>query len=89
MILPVLAKRMQFKSRLSVLMGLAPSNQPITELGPPSTNQILGLLGLGTLKSANHRAGTNINQSDSMSAGKVGPKENPTSHAVKVSSPWA
>ena len=51
---------------------LAPSNQPITELGPLSTNQNLGLLGLGTLKSANHRAGTTFNQSDSGSAGKVG-----------------
>ena len=44
MILPVLAERMPFDSRLFVLLGLAPSNQPITELGPLSTNQIPGLL---------------------------------------------
>ena len=33
---------------------MAPSNQPITELGPLSTSQIADLLGLGTLKSANY-----------------------------------
>ena len=52
MILPFLAKRMQFDSRLLDLQFLAPSNQPIRELRPLSTNQILDPLDLGTLKSA-------------------------------------
>ena len=46
------------------------------------------LQGLGTLKSASHRAGTTINQSDSGSAGKVGPEENSTSLTVKIASLW-
>ena len=65
----------------------APSNHPITELEPLSTNLIPGLLSLGTFKSANHRAGTTINQSDSGSAGKVGPEENSTYQTVKIASP--
>ena len=55
---------------------LALSNHPITELGPLSTYQIPDLLSLGTPKLANHRARTTINQSDSGSAGKVGPEAN-------------
>ena len=70
-ILPVLAKRMQFDSRLLSLLLLAPSNQPMRELEPLSTNQMLDPLDLGTLKSANHRAETTINQSDAGSAGSL------------------
>lgn len=69
--MPVLAKRMQFDSRLLSLLLLAPSNQPIRELEPLSTNQMLDPLDLGTLKSANHRAETTINQSDAGSAGSL------------------
>ena len=39
-------------------------------------SRLLVLLGLGTLKSSNHGAGTTINESDSGSAGKVGPEAN-------------
>ena len=56
---------------LRFCLVLAPSNQPITELGPLSTNQIVDPLDLGTLKSANPRAGTSINQSDCGSAGSL------------------
>ena len=69
--MPVLAKRKQFDSRLMSLLLLAPSNQPIRELGPLSTDQMLDPLDLGTLKSANHRAETTINQSDAGSAGSL------------------
>ena len=87
-ILPVLAKRMQFDSQLLDLQFLEPSNQPIREPGPLSTNQILDPLDLGTLKSANHRAGITFNQSHFGSSGKVGPEENPTSRTVKIASQW-
>jgi len=45
--------------------------------------------GLGTLKSANHRAGTPINQSHCGSAGSLNfceSEANPTSHTVKIAS---
>ena len=52
-------------------------------------SRLLGLLGLGTLKSTDQRAGTSINQSDCGSAGSLNfseSKANPTSHTVKIAS---
>ena len=71
MILPVVAERTQFDSRLLILPGLGTLKSAFTELGPISTNQIADLFGLGTLKSANYRAGTTINQSDYGSDGSL------------------
>ena len=53
---------------------LAPSNQPIREVEPLSTNQLLDPMDLCTLKSANHRAGTTFNQSAFGSTGSWHPQ---------------
>ena len=88
---PLLAKRMQFDSRLLDLQFFAPSNQPIRELRPLLTNQILDPLDLSTLKSANHRAWTIVNQSDSASPGSLdikGSGSNPNLSNCQIASLW-
>jgi len=70
---------MQFVSRLLSLLLLAPSNQPMRELEPLSTNQMLDPLDLGTLKLINHRAETTINQSNAGSLNVNGSGSKPSS----------
>ena len=74
---------MQFDSRLLDLQFLAPSNQPIRELRPLSTNQILDPLDLGTLKSAKIQILDPLGLSTS-----VGLESNLTSQTAKIALLW-